>query len=225
VFTIIDLTQTLTAESLSYPGDVPAWTSERLEMGSPRATVTRFSSFDPHGGTHMDAPLHFAPEGVDVSALPLRLYPAVVVSIDGPRIEADSIPADCAARAVLFSTGWEDRVGTPGYYEGFPSITGDAAQLLVDRGVGLVGLDSPSVDSGAEHPTYPAHEILCGAGLPIVEGLVNLRALLSVTGEVLFAAFPLKLDGIEGSPVRAVALVRDECRDQRPVVSRRWELA
>jgi arylformamidase len=209
VFTIIDLTQTLTAESLSYPGDVPAWTSERVEIGSPRATVTRFSSFDPHGGTHMDAPLHFALEGVDVSALPLRLYPAVVVSIDGLRIEADSIPANCAGCAVLFSTGWEDRVGTPGYYEGFPSITGDAAQLLVVRGAGLVGVDSPGVDPGAEHPTYPAHEILCGAGLPIVEGLINLRGLLSETRELFFAAFPLKLGGLEGSPVRAVALVRE----------------
>ena len=209
MFTIIDLTQTLSPESLSYPGDVPAWTAERVAIGSPVATVTRFSGFDPHAGTHMDAPLHFAPEGVDVSALPLRLYSAVVVSIDGSRIEADSIPADCTGRAVLFSTGWESRAGTPGYYEGFPSITGDAARLLVDRGAGLVGLDSPSVDSGAEHPTYPAHEALCGAGLPIVEGLVNLRALLSVTGEVLFAAFPLKLDGIDGSPVRAAALIKE----------------
>jgi len=208
VFTIIDLTQALSAESRSYPGDVPAWTAERIDLSSPVATVTRFSGFDPHGGTHMDAPLHFAPEGVDIAALPLRLYPTVVVSIDGLRVEADSIPTDCAGRAVLFSTGWEDRAGTPGYYEGFPSITGDAAQLLVDRGAGLVGLDSPSVDSGAEHPTYPAHEILCGAGVPIVEGLVNLRVLLSVKGEVLFAAFALKLSGLEGSPVRAVALVR-----------------
>ena len=185
MFTIIDLTQALSAESRSYPGDVPAWTAERIDLSSPVATVTRFSGFDPHGGTHMDAPLHFAPEGVDIAALPLRLYPTVVVSIDGLRVEADSIPTDCAGRAVLFSTGWEDRAGTPGYYEGFPSITGDAAQLLVDRGVGLVGVDSP-----------------------IVEGLVNLRALLSVKGEVLFAAFALKLSGLEGSPVRAVALVR-----------------
>jgi kynurenine formamidase len=209
MYSLIDLTQTLTDESLSYPGAVPAWTAERSEIGCPGATVTRFSVFDPHAGTHLDAPLHFAPDGADLAELPLHLYPAIVIRVDGSRVEAVSVPDDCAGHAVLFSTGWESRAGTSGYFESFPSIAPEAAQCLVDRRVGLVGVDSPSVDSGAEHPSYPAHKILCGAGVPIVEGLVNLRPLLSVDGELLFAAFPLKLAGVEGSPVRAVALVRE----------------
>ncbi len=209
MYTVIDLTQTLSEDSLSYPGTVPAWTAERLQIDNPKATVTRFSAFDPHAGTHMDAPLHFAPGGADVAELPLRLYPAIVVPVDGRRIGVASIPADCVGRAVLFSTGWEDRAGTSAYYEGFPSMTPEAARLLVDRSVGTVGLDGPSVDGADVSPGHPAHEILCGAGVPIVEGLVSLRALLAVKGEILFAAFPLKLCGIEGSPVRAVALVRE----------------
>jgi len=207
VFTLIDLTQTLDADSRSYPGTVPAWTAERVDIGNSAAVLTRFSDFDPHGGTHVDAPRHFAPDGVDVTGLPLRLYSALIVPVDDVRIGAASIPADCAGRAVLFSTGWEDRAGSTAYYEGFPYLTAEAAQRLADRGAGLVGLDSPSVDSGAEHSAHPAHEILCAAGVPIVEGLVNLRALRAIEGEILFVAFPLKLRGIEGSPVRAVALV------------------
>jgi len=209
MYTLIDLTQTLDASSLSYPGTAPAWTAERVDLGDSLTTLTRFSRFDPHGGTHLDAPLHFAPDGRDVGSLPLELYPAILVSVSGGRIEADAIPARCAGCAVLFATGWERRAGTRDYYDGFPHFTADAARRLVDRRVGLVGLDTPSVDARDGAAGYPAHETLCGAGVPIVEGLVNLRALRAVESEVLFAAFPLKLRGIEASPVRAVALVPD----------------
>jgi len=209
VYTVVDLTQTLDEDSRGYPGTVPAWRAERMEIGCPGATVTRFTAFDPHAGTHLDAPLHFAPDRADVAGLPLRVYAASVVEIDGPHIEAGDVPDDCAGRAILFSTGWEDRAGTAAYFDGFPSISPEAAQRLVGRGVGLVGLDGPSVDPADAHPTYPAHRILCEAGVPIVEGLVNLRTLLSIDGELSFAAFPLKLAGVEGSPVRAVAFVRE----------------
>jgi len=209
VYTVVDLTQTLDEDSRGYPGTVPAWTAERMEIGCPGATVTRFTAFDPHAGTHLDAPLHFAPDGADVAGLPLRVYPLTVVRTDRLRIDLPAIPHDCTGRAVLFSTGWEDRVGTLAYFDGFPSISPEAAQRLVGRGVGLVGIDGPSVDPADAHPTYPAHRILCGAGVPIVEGLVNLAALLTIESELSFAAFPLKLAGVEGSPVRAVAFARE----------------
>jgi len=112
---------------------------------------------------------------------------------------------------VLFSTGWKDRAGTADDYEGFRSMTLEAAQLLVDQGVGLVGLDTPSVDGRMDgKPSYPSREILCRAGVPIVEGLINLRALLPAEGELLFAAVPLELRGIEAFPVRVVALIRED---------------
>ncbi len=173
MFSIIDLTQTLTNESLSYPGTRTAWAANREDVRSDLATLTRFSDFDPHGGTHLDAPLHFAPEGQDVAELPLRLFSAIVVSVSGSTIDVDDIPHACAGRAVLFSTGWEDHAGAPDYYTDFPFVTPDAAKLLVDRGADLVGLDSPSVDGAEGHPPYPAHETLCGAGVSIIEGLVT----------------------------------------------------
>ena len=208
MFDIIDLSQQLTNKSLSYPGTVPAWISHRRDLPYDKATLSRFSDFDPHGGTHMDAPLHFALHGIDIGSVPLRLYPVRVVSVDTPCIEMDDVPTDCAACAVLFSTGWERHAGTPGYYEAFPYLTNAAARCLVERKAGLVGLDTPSVDgTTVEDPPYPAHVALCGAGIPIVEGLIHLQRLLPLQGEILFAAFPLNLGGIEASPVRAVALV------------------
>jgi len=210
MFRIIDLTQTLSSGSLSFPGTEPAWKAQNVDIENAKATVTRFSWFDPHAGTHIDAPLHFSLGAPDVADLELRVFRATIVDVAGPRIGAASVPTDCAGRAVLFSTGWETRSGSPEYYRGFPMMTRDAARLLVSRRAGLVGIDGPSVDDGAEFPAHPAHEILCEAHVPIVEGLINLRRRLSIEGEVLFAAFPLKLRGIEGSPVRAVALVPDQ---------------
>jgi kynurenine formamidase len=78
---------------------------------------------------------------------------------------------------------------------------------LVDRGAGLVGIDSPSADPADSDLECPAHHALLGAGIPIVEGLCNLDRLPDEPGAFWFAAFPLKLEGADGSPVRAVALL------------------
>ena len=152
VLTLIDLTQALGARSTSYPGTVPAWVANRMDVGNPDATLTRFSDFDPHGGTHIDAPLHFDLEGIDVVGLPLRLYRVLVVPVDGPRIDEAAVPRDCAACAVLFWTGWDDRIGTADYYEGFPYLSEAAAHRLVELGAGLVGLDAPSADGPEAGP-------------------------------------------------------------------------
>jgi kynurenine formamidase len=82
------------------------------------------------------------------------------------------------------------------------------AQALVAHDVAIVGLDSSSADPAVSD--YPAHRILLAAGIPILEGLVNLPALiphLQAGHTVRLAAFPLRIQGLEGSPVRAVAIV------------------
>jgi len=81
------------------------------------------------------------------------------------------------------------------------------AEQLVTQKVALVGLDSPSVDAASGN--YPVHRTLLAAGIPIVEGLVNLPSLIPHIeggGKVRLAAFPLRIQGLEGSPVRAAAL-------------------
>jgi len=116
--------------------------------------------------------------------------------------------ASLEGKAVLFSTGWEKGAGTKEFFEGFPVLSGALAERLVTQKVALVGLDSPSVD--ATSGDYPVHRILLSAGIPIVEGLVNLTALIPhiETGScVRLAAFPLRIRGLEGSPVRAVAII------------------
>lgn len=110
---------------------------------------------------------------------------------------------------LLFRTDWSDRWRDPDYTDGYPALTVDAAVWLAERGVALVGIDTPSVA-----PCYlplavnhAVHRPLLSAGVVLVENLTNLAALRRPT--VTFIALPLNLVGADGCPVRAVAIEED----------------
>jgi kynurenine formamidase len=206
----IDLTAEITEDARSYPGTSSGMVMERVDCGIPSATLTRFRHLDPHCGTHLDAPLHFIPGARDVAELPLQMPEIVIVASHDspipPAVLAET--SGLSGKAVLFSTGWEKNVGTPAFFEGYPALSRELATALATLGVGLVGVDTPSVDPPAGQ--YPAHRVLLGAGIPILEGLIGLRALstlLADGGNAYLAAFPLRIRGLEGSPVRAVAVL------------------
>ena len=207
MFEIIDLTQPLPQEAHSYPGDDLAYRAETTPIVNASGVVTRLVQYELHSGTHMDAPLHFAPNGIDIANVPLRILPAHVVTVGARRIDTTDVPDVCKGLAILFHTGWDRHVGQTAYFSDYPFLTAAAAQLLVDRNAALVGLDTPSVDDRTDSAWYPAHRTLCAAGVPIVEGLVNLQAVLNASRSLYFAAFPIPFGGIEASPVRAVAFV------------------
>jgi len=207
---LIDLTLELKDGSLSYPGTESGLRMESVPFDTPGGTLTTLSRFDPHCGTHLDAPLHFVPDGADVANTPLRLPAIVIVSATTSPIPVDVLPADLDLQglAVLFSTGWSRHAGTPAFFHAYPVLSLPLAEQLVAARVSLVGLDSPSVDppGGA----YSAHRCLLSAGIPIVEGLVRLSELadrLNAGARARLAAFPLRVRGLEGSPVRAVAIL------------------
>ncbi len=104
------------------------------------------------------------------------------------------------AGRVVLHTGWWRRWGTPDYFTAHPVLSGEAAEFLVESGVLLVGVDTPSVD----RPPFPAHLALLGNGVLIVENLTNLAAI----GREIFqlVILPLRISGRDGSPVRAIAM-------------------
>ena len=157
----------------------------------------------------MDAPFHFIHEGarIDQVALDRCVGPALRINlppgiheIDVPQLAAWDNKIRVAHRVVL-NTGWHHRWGQANYFTDHPVITGAAAKYLVDHGVVLVGVDTPSVD----RPPYDAHLTLLGAGLLIVENLTNLDAIPSDVFELV--ATPLRIAGRDGSPVRALAIL------------------
>jgi arylformamidase len=214
VFRVIDLTKRLNGDSIAYPGDQPVLAIDRIDVGDPTCLVSKLTHLDLHGGTHIDAPLHFVPGGADVAALTLQLLPAVLVETSRHPIGLEGLPDRVRGCAVLFSTGWERRKDTPGFFSGYPHLTTGAAQAVVDGGAALVGLDTPSADPVEEPYDFPVHRTLLRAGVPIVEGLCNLPLLRRADGEIWFGCFPLRIEGVEASPVRAVAFTTwDTARD------------
>lgn len=207
---IIDLSLPLTPDMPVYPGDPATSFTPVLTHGRDGFSVHAIT-MSSHAGTHIDAPYHADSTGTavdDFSLLAACVGPAVVVRVTG-REDADITPHDLGPALdalepgdrLLIATGWSVRFGAPDYYERHPRISLSLAVMLAAKRPALVGLDTPSVhtvDNSAVHRT------LLSAGIVLVENLVNLDRLPE---RVFFAAAPLRLAGLDGSPVRAFGWV------------------
>jgi kynurenine formamidase len=159
-------------------------------------------------GTYLDTPFHRFADGHDLSAVPLEAVaglPGVVVDAAGPAIGPEAFeglgPLD--GQALVIRTGWSRHWRTPTYSDGgHPFLTADGSERVVELGPALVGIDSLNID-GTATGERPAHTLLLGAGIYIVEHLTNLGA-LDAPGFELFAV-PLPVRGLGTSPVRAFA--------------------
>jgi arylformamidase len=205
----IDVTATLDpATTPVYEGDAPMRFDFLKDMRRGDALTLSAYSLGAHSGTHVDAPMHFVAGGASVDRLPIAPFigPARVIEI------ADGVQAIDAAELgrhrwqgsprLLFRTrssarGW---MSSATFHRDFAYVAPDAAQLMADAGVVLVGIDYISAEQfGAPAPR--THQILLGRGIPIVEGL----SLSGVPeGEYELIVLPIKVAGHEGAPARAV---------------------
>jgi len=203
---VIDLSHILRTGMAVYPGDETVPRIDRLSEHGEGKHQSSALAMGCHTGTHVDLPLHFRAGEPALEAFPPAGCAGRARVLDAPagRIPADALDgADLAdLDFVLLRTGWERHWGTPRYYDGWPWLDPDLADRLADAGLRGVGLDSPSIDPLGGSTV---HERLAAAGLINVENLANLDRLPD--GPFLFAAFPLRLEGAEASPVRAVALL------------------
>jgi len=185
-----------------------------------------------HGGTHLDAPIHFSREGMAVDAIPLDrlIAPAVVVDVSASvtpdyLITSEDLQAweDDHGRIpdgsiLLFRTGWGDRWPDRLSYLGtemtgadavpelhFPGIHPDATQWIVDqRNVAAVGIDTPSIDYG-QSSDFATHVILYSSNTPGFENVANLGEVPESGAFVV--ALPMKIAGGSGAPLRIVAFI------------------
>jgi len=184
--------------------------SRRLYAGGTEFHIGRIEMVA-NRGTYLDSPFHRYEDGKDLSRLALESLAdldGLVVSADGRAGRAvgrDAFGgADVKGRAVLVRTGWDAHWKTEQYFEGHPFLTEDAARFLADEGAALVGIDSYNIDDTADG-RRPAHSILLGADIPIVEHMRGL-GLLPREG-FRFSAVPVKVKGFGTFPVRAFAVV------------------
>ena len=209
----IDVTATLDpARTPVYEGDAPMKFDFLKDMRKGDKLTLSVYSLGAHSGTHIDAPMHFVANGapIDQVALDPLIGAARVIDIpDSTRaIDAGELNRHDwrGAKRVLFRTrstlrGWMD---SSTFHRDFAYVAPDAAQLLADAGVVLVGVDYISAEQFAA-PAPKTHQILLGRGIPIVEGL-DLRPVQA--GDYDLIVLPLKVRGHEGAPARAIVRKR-----------------
>ncbi|HET9387817.1 MAG TPA: cyclase family protein [Gemmatimonadales bacterium] len=169
-------------------------------------------------GTYIDAPFHRYADGADVAGYALAAVadlPGVVVRVQdesgrgrgrGRPIDIEVFKRlDVKGKAVLVHTAWDRHWRTDTYAGGqHPFVTRAAAQHLADAGAALVGIDSLNIDDDKDG-ARPAHTILLGAGVAIVEHMTNLESLPETAFR--FFAVPPRVKGMGSFPVRAFALI------------------
>ena len=163
-------------------------------------------------GTYIDAPFHRYENGRDVAGYALETVadlPGVVVRVKsgaGRAIDAAWFTTlDVKGKAVLVHTGWDTHWRTDTYSAGqHPFLTREAAEYLVKAKAALIGIDSLNIDDDKDG-SRPAHTVLLGAGVAIVEHMTNLGALPD--SGFSFFAVPPRVKGMGSFPVRAFARV------------------
>jgi arylformamidase len=160
-------------------------------------------------GTYLDSPYHRYPDGADLTAISLARttdLPAVVIRVAGVRERGIGVGAlaavDVGGKAVLLHTGDAARFGTAEYATDAYFLTRDGAAWLTEQDPALVGIDAINIDDTAD-PERPAHSLLLGAGIPVVEHLTGLDQV--PPSGALFSAVPLRVRGFGTIPVRAYA--------------------
>ena len=209
----IDLTLTISESIPSFPGSPKPqfihWSN--LKENGYNLELLFLSS---HTGTHLDAPYHFAKNGVKIDQIPLDrlLGKAILIKLQKTKNTAITksdiilfeknnykIPNHSS---IFFYFLWQKNLKNNNYFTENPGLDISSAKYLTSKKVNLIGIDSPSIDLG-QNTSFNVHNILSKNNILIVENLTNLNKI--ITKEFNFIILPLKLKGATGSPVRAIA--------------------
>lgn len=234
-YRLIDLSHSYGEDTLYWPTSPSAFEKEELAFGLTDGGwfYSAYSVCTPeHGGTHLDAPVHFAKGGDTTENIPLENLVAKAVVIDvsekaaadrNYRLTAEDLrefenrhgkiaPGTIVLLRTDWSQYWPDAMAylgddTPGDASNlqFPGYGEAAARILAeDRRVAMLGVDSASVDYGKSQD-FIVHRIGSAQGVANLENLTNLDQLPATGATIL--ALPMKIEGGSGGPVRVVALV------------------
>ncbi|NIM50529.1 MAG: cyclase family protein [Gemmatimonadales bacterium] len=232
----IDLTYSYNAQTIYWPTAEP-FGLEQVASGVTEAgyyyAANNFSAAE-HGGTHFDAPIHFAEGKPTADQIPLSrlIGPAVVIDVEAnASANADYLVSIADFEAfeavhgpmpdgaiVLLRTGWGRHWPDAAAYLGtdvrgedaipllhFPGLEPTAARWLVEeRSIAALGIDTPSIDYG-QSSDFESHQVLLAAEIPAFENVANLDRMPEAGGYVI--ALPMKIEGGSGGPLRIVGVV------------------
>lgn len=233
----IDLSYDFSEQTLYWPNNPTGFKLDTIFDGTSAGGFyysTYSFSAPEHGGTHLDAPVHFAAHGLTADKIPLEKLTgnAVVIDVSDKALnnrdylitendiiewekKNDTIPANTI---VLFKTGYGKSYPDAEKYFGtaekgvaaipklhFPGIDPKAAAWLVQHKVKAVGIDTPSMDYGQSND-FKTHQVLLGASIPGFENIANIEQ-LPVKGAYIIA-LPMKIKNGSGGPLRIVAWLK-----------------
>ncbi|MFI5783225.1 cyclase family protein [Nocardia sp. NPDC051570] len=224
----VDMTYALDFNTPVFPGEPPFCFDVQNRIGDPDLPLYfgRLEMME-HTGTHIDAPAHVVVGGATVDRLPLQqlVGPGVVIDCvaecaDNPdyqvpdqailRFEAEHRPLG-PSDVVMFRTGWDRFYSDPERYIhagdrwAWPGVSVSAAELLAQRGVRGIGLDTIGLDAGCIATELRAHRAMLSSGAFIVENVANLALLPPIVDEIL--ALPINVRNGSGGPSRVFARI------------------
>lgn len=221
-YRVIDLTHTIDENSPSWDGSCGFKHEIKLDYDCSSAVQFRVQQIKMNAGigTHMDAPAHCIPGASTIDELQLSnlIAPCIVIDVSKSAHERYSVsPEDIKdfeknhgtinhGSFIMIQTGWEQFWCDSEKYRNnhlFPSISGAAAELLLDRGIVGLGIDTLSPDRSED--AYPVHALILGAGKYIIENAANLSSLPAKGSFIL--ALPIKTKGGTEAPLRLIGLV------------------
>jgi arylformamidase len=198
-----DISPTISAELPVWPGDTRFAASTTWQIGDGCPVHVSRMTMTTHLGAHTDAPSHYDPQGASIEAVDLQAYigPCRVIHCIGvATVEPRHIEAQLAGapQRVLLRTYEQAPQGS--WDSQFAAISPAAIELLASHGVLLVGTDTPSLDP-QDSKTLDAHHAVRRHRMAILEGVVLDQV---APGDYELIALPLKLAGMDASPVRAI---------------------
>jgi len=202
----IDISVPLKTGMVHWPDNPPVKIARALDIGKGDGANVSNISMGSHTGTHMDAPVHFLETGKGIDALPMSVAigrARVIQIADTESIKPGELVPHKIRKGerILFKTGnstncWQ----TDSFVQNFVYLSAEGAKYLVDRGVKMVGIDYLSI-GGYKADGADTHRYLLQAGIWIIEGL-NLSEVEQ--GSYVLVCLPLKIEGGDGAPARAV---------------------
>lgn len=199
-----DISPPLSSATPTWPGDTP-FQEERVWTYGPECPVNVGRiTLSPHTGAHVDAPLHYSPDGAAIGDVPLDVYigPCRVLHCldSGALVQPEQLLGRLAnlPERVLLRTYHQSPTTT--WDPDFTAVAKETVELLASLGVRLIGIDTPSLDP-QQSKTMDSHNAVARHGMAILEGIVLDEV---PEGDYELIALPLRFAHLDASPVRAI---------------------
>ena len=201
----IDLSHNINSDMETYPSDPKVSIIREKEIYNDRSLVHSFS-MGTHTGTHLDTPAHIISGGKSLSSFPLSSFFGKTIKVNEESL-SDFFNFNENYDGIIYETGWYKNFNNSEIFYGSnrPKIPEKLVKEVIKTDAKFFGCDLPSVDSSGS-AEKPLHHYLLESNIIIYESLTNLN-FLPILEHFNFFGFPLPFDSLEGSPVRAVAII------------------